>query len=283
MDKEERKQKLIANITDNYRKVEQSIVSQLYMKHDLHGSSIGSAREDIWGQLFDMIIPKKFVIEHSVFIIDSEGNVSHEVDLAILDETYTPYIFRYGRLKFIPIEAVAVVVECKSQSMSKRRVNQWCASLNNLKTSDKSIARTASKIAVGAVTTQKATRPIRILCALKSVADEIQCNFDFVLTAVDDKENGGRIDIKDNVGSNLKSWFLKLNFHCETPPVDSIKGLDCLEDKTLQDYEVRDPKGNLVSLLTFNFQLNQLLMLINNPLLFPHHAYVSLFNGGKES
>ncbi len=92
------------------------------MKHDLHGSSIGSAREDIWGQLFDMIIPKKFVIEHSVFlIIDSEGNVSHEVDLAILDETYTPYIFRYGRLKFIPIEAVAVVVECKSKSMRKRR------------------------------------------------------------------------------------------------------------------------------------------------------------------
>ncbi len=48
----------------------------------------------------------------------------------------------------------------------------------------------------------------------------IQKKFDFVLTAVDDKENGGRIDIKDNVGGNLKTWFLELNFHCET----QIKG-----------------------------------------------------------
>uniref|UniRef100_UPI003FA486C2 hypothetical protein n=1 Tax=Enterocloster clostridioformis TaxID=1531 RepID=UPI003FA486C2 len=36
-----------------------------------------------------MIVPKKFVIEHSVFIIDSAGNVSKEVDLAIIN-TYTP-------------------------------------------------------------------------------------------------------------------------------------------------------------------------------------------------
>ncbi|MNN95966.1 hypothetical protein D3C81_2148620 [compost metagenome] len=36
--------------------------------------------------------------------------------------------------------------------------------------------------------------------------------------------------------------------------------------------------GREISLLSLTFQLNQLLMLINNPLLFPHDAYVRMFN-----
>lgn len=114
------KENIIDNIIDNYLSVEKSIVEQLYMKHDIHGGTVGSQREDVWKQLFEMIVPKKFVIEESIFIIDSSWNnkksrsekqigISKEVDLAIIDENYTPYIFRYGKLKFVPIEAVAVV------------------------------------------------------------------------------------------------------------------------------------------------------------------------------
>lgn len=61
--------------------------------------------------MFKRTISQKFVIEQSVFLIDSKGNVSNGVDLAIFDEMYTPYIFRYYDLKFIPLEAMAVVVE----------------------------------------------------------------------------------------------------------------------------------------------------------------------------
>ena len=102
----ERKEKIIPDIITNYQQLESSIVEQLYMKHALHGTTIGTEREEVWSQVFEAILPKKFVIERSVFIIDSQENVSHEVDLAIFDETYTPYIFRYGRIKFIPIEAL---------------------------------------------------------------------------------------------------------------------------------------------------------------------------------
>ncbi|GIN63875.1 hypothetical protein J27TS8_38680 [Robertmurraya siralis] len=280
MKEEMRKQKLVENITTNYRQVEQSIVNQLYMKQDLHGTSIGSAREDSWKQLFDMIIPKKFVIEHSVFIIDSEGNVSNEVDLAILDETYTPYIFRYGQLKFIPIEAVAVVVECKSKSLDKKGITNWYNKLIKLKTAENSIVRIADRIAVGSVPTQKSTCPIRILCALKPELDkEIKKKFDFVLVAVDGKT--GHIEIEDNTGGNLQSWFRKLNFH-NTKPYSEIRNEKLLKKIKLKDYEVKDEDGALVSLLTFNFQLNQLLMLINNPLLFPHRAYAELFNSERK-
>jgi len=57
-----------------------------------HGTTLGSSREYIWKSLFERIVPKKFNIDRSVFIIDSYGNISKEVDLAIYDEQYTPYI-----------------------------------------------------------------------------------------------------------------------------------------------------------------------------------------------
>ena len=77
-------------------------------------------RDRVWKSLFEMIIPKKYCIEQSVFIIDSYGNISREVDLAVYDEMYTPYIFNYGEIKFIPIEAVAVVVQCKKMCIRDR-------------------------------------------------------------------------------------------------------------------------------------------------------------------
>ena len=131
-----RKTRALKSILKNYQQAEESIVKQLYMEHTLHGGTAGSMREDVWKGLFEMILPKKFVIEQSVFIIDSKEGISHEVDLAIVDETYTPYIFHYGRLKFIPIEAVAAVVECKSQSVPIAALEAWCKSIAALKTAD---------------------------------------------------------------------------------------------------------------------------------------------------
>ncbi|MBD8499552.1 DUF6602 domain-containing protein [Paenibacillus arenosi] len=284
------KQIMIENIRSNYRKVEKSIVEQLYMKHDLHGTTVGSNREDIWKQLFEMIIPKKFIIESSVFIIDSKGNVSREVDLAIMDETYTPYIFRNGRIKFIPIEAVAVVVECKSQSLDKETITEWKKSMSSLCTSVGAIARMAGSISDKPVCTQPSTRPIRVLCALQSqVKEGISDGFDIVLSAVQEGKSSGQgsIEINYSNSENLSYWFKQLNFH-EGDEVNKVdkKAADAyaapLEGIDLEQYKVYDPDGNEISLLTFNFQLNQLLMLINNPILFPHRAYAKLFDFQRE-
>lgn len=48
-------------------------------------------------------------------------------------------------------------------------------------------------------------------------------------------------------------------------------------ENTLEDLEV---PGN--SLLTLNLQINQLLMLLNNPMLFPHFAYAKAFKEAIE-
>lgn len=197
----ENRQKLIKNICGNYRQVEESIVNQLYLKNDFHGTTIGTHREEVWQQVFEMIIPKKFVLEHSAFIIDSCGHISHEVDLIVMDQMYTPFIFSYGSVKFIPIEAVAVVVECKSTSANHLSINKWSDSIDALQTSQQSIARLATVIATEAVKTQKSTRPIKILCSLQaSICETTRKKFDFILDA-NQEEKKIKIKINENMNN----------------------------------------------------------------------------------
>lgn len=287
----ERKQKVINNIKENYKQIENSIVKQLFMKQDLHPGTTGGAREDVWEELFKMIIPKKFVLEHSVFIIDSGDGVSREVDLAIIDEMYTPYIFRYGRLKFVPIEAVAAVVECKSTIFEEEALKEWSGAIQRLKTKPYSITRIATRIATEAHITQKSTRPIRILCTLKRPRFKWEEMFDFLLVAIDGKENNSHIDIKikDSFNSLYES-FKELNFYNMTEKEESDWKCDIEKLKAsfdgkpgLNEYEIKDLNDKSISLLSFNFQFNQLLMLINNPMPFPHKEYVDMFNRKEES
>lgn len=280
-------QKTIKNIILNYQKNEEALVNQLYFQNQ-HGTVIGSFREDIWKQMFSQIIPKKFVIEQSVFIIDSEGRVSNEVDLAIFDEMYTPYIFHYGRLKFLPIEAVAAVIECKSTSMDKEKLQNWEEKIKALETSRKSYTRTVTKIINGEEkgVTQTSTRPIRILCCLNSEYKNIGNNgldFDFIIRALE--ETG--LEIEYNQEKDFQCWYRDLNHKGRTNWEEDNNTSKCLKDIMLNDLVVKsidkEQAEKTVSLLTFNLQFNQLLMLINNPMYFPHKAYADLFDAmGRE-
>lgn len=274
----------IANIKENYRRMEREIVNQLYFQAP-HGGAIGQYREKIWGEMFRNIVPRKFVIEQSVFVIDSNGYVSREVDLVIFDEMYTPYVFKYGSLTFIPIEAVAVVIECKSKSVKDDVLENWEKSICRLKTSPRSYVRTQQKVfsEAGAVPTQTATRPLRILCCLKDEGKKALEKrgelFDVVIQAIQEENNGEYLKIiwgeKDRT---LHDWYMSLNHadkekdmrHWEAEKTDNIK------TQTLKQYEI-DYQNRKLSLMTFNFQLNQILMLINNPMLFPHIAYAEMF------
>lgn len=272
--------KIIKNIKDNYASMEEGIVNQLYFAGH-HGSTIGHYREKIWSEMFKSIVPKKFVIEQSVFLIDSQGKVSNEVDLAIFDETYTPYIFRYYDLKFIPIEAVAVVVECKSTSMNAEQMGVWVQSISGLKTSSsqQSFVRTIHEITSNTAPTQKATRPLRILCCLNDeYKAEMSKFFDVVIRAQKDEK---KLDIKwSEEQKNLFDWYWCLNHAEETEKDEEIKGKENAEKHNLDEYKVFSG-GSELSLMSFNFQLNQILMLINNPMLFPHLDYAKMFNQFK--
>lgn len=306
--------KAIKSIISSYTQNEKVIVDQLFFKFEL-ATTIGGFRKDIWKSMFEQIIPKKFVIEQSVFIIDSKGETSEEVDLAIYDETYTPYIFRYGVIKFIPIEAVAVVIKCmnETQDIDLTHINddmtnddemgtteKWGKKFTAMTTSSKSYTRTATgilnpaaledePIEKGKEPTQTHTRPILILCSLENAvnsdnnATEKRKNegvFDIIIEASKDHH---KLDILYNEKhKNLQDWYLALN-HVGNQNMDKINTGDVLESLELDEYQVnttnkKESKQENVSLLSLNLQLNQLLMLINNPIPFPHIAYAKRFN-----
>ncbi len=286
-------QNAIWDIKENYRQMERVITSQLSFTVP-HGGTSGHNREQIWREMFANLLPRKFCIEQSVFIIDSNGKVSKEVDLAIFDETYTPYIFRAGKMKFIPIEAVAAVIECKSHSIKDSDIEKWIDSIQSLQTSNRSYARMAAFIACGekqSVNTQSATRPLCLLCFMegdKNPSPKVIAKLDIVIEA----KKEGRLKITwNNARKNLYDWYYSLN-HAkdelkQTEQEDGKKevsegGKEAVEKqgvkaRKLEDYIVQQG-GSELSLLTFNFQLNQVLMLINNPMLFPHIAYAEMFN-----
>lgn len=295
-------EEIVKMLADNYTKIEESIVNQILLNVSNQYPTAGSYRETVWKFLFEMMIPKKYCIEQGVFIIDSYGHVSKEVDLAIFDEMYTPYIFNYGEIKFIPIEAVAAVVQCKSNTINKKVANaiiEWEKSIDSLFTSMDSVARIAVKMvdnneASAKSTMQTATRPIKILCAMATMKSlkQFEEDFDIILTV--DKKNKRLLKYIKGKKDSLGSWNASLNHSLKNntgiPEIDEEIGLrekrkieynSKSRNNLLQELAVGRAENNEIIeenvLLSLIFQLNQLLMILNNPMLFPHRAYAKCF------
>lgn len=297
------KGKYLEHIKDNYLTMGNDIVNQLKYICD-QPTTQGSNREEIWKSMFERIIPQKFNIERGVFIVDSKGNISNEVDLAIYDEQYTPYIFKYGMIKFVPVEAVAAVVECKSKSQKKEDLKPWCEKIKELETGEHVVVRMASQIVTETSSrTQESTNPLKILCYITGTdkseernREEVkqkfwECEFDIVISA--DEKNDIRIDF-NKVYEDLLDWHIRCNMYKKFDyageykkkykssllPLDAKPGeenksaIKDLSEQKLDNYKV---KGN--ELMSFVFQFNQILMLINNPIFFPHMDYVKMFSG----
>lgn len=293
---------VIKTIAENYKEIEQSIANQLLLNVSGHYPTEGAYRETVWKSLFEMIIPRKYCIEQGVFIIDSYGNKSNEVDLAIFDELYTPYIFNYGKIKFIPIEAVAAVVQCKSREIKRKQIEDWQKSVERLTTSMDSVARFAISFVDNSVkheagtkgnSTQTATRPIKILCALAEKNDLLKWKeqFDIILSV--DIPNSRLFKIMKDEEENLVYWNNSLNHSFEKIKDTQVRAQRSNKKKELRENETnrtnllkelkieqKNSKGedgeNVI--LSLIFQLNQLLMVINNPMLFPHRAYAERFH-----
>lgn len=289
-------EEVIQAIAGNYEEIERSIANQLMLNVPNHYPTEGSYRETVWKSLLEMIVPRKYCIEKGVFIIDSCGHKSKEVDLAIFDELYTPYIFNYGTIKFIPIEAVAAVVQCKSVKLKKDEIEEWVETIDNLISSMDSVARMAGYMADNASeasgasgapakfgVTQTATRPVKLLCTLAGEKDmsEYKDKFDILLGV--DKEKKKLIKSIPEEARSLENWNGSLNHAIERIEDSqdkerrvSKRGKRIIgRENILLDMKVpqTDETGEENVILSLIFQLNQLLMIINNPMLFPHRAY----------
>lgn len=86
-----------------------------------HPGSKGKGSENIWMNLFQEYLPKRYKT-NSAFIVDSNGDLSDQIDIVIFDQQYSPFIFHDHGQMFIPAESVYAVFESK-QTINADHIN----------------------------------------------------------------------------------------------------------------------------------------------------------------
>jgi len=79
-----------------------------------HPGTKGDSIENVWIQWLRKYLPTKYSVDKAI-IIDSLGNISHQMDLVIYDEQFTPFVFNQNGVKYIPAEGVYAVFEVKPE------------------------------------------------------------------------------------------------------------------------------------------------------------------------
>ena len=150
-----------------------------------HPTEQGDASEDIWLELFQQYLPKRYQAQKA-HVVDSTGSFSHQIDVVIFDQQYSPFIHRFQESTVIPAESVYAVFEAK-QTMNAKNVEyarDKVASVRRLR-------RTSLPIP-NAGPTLPAKTPFHILGGLLAFESDWSPpfgeSFDKALTAADEDE-----------------------------------------------------------------------------------------------
>lgn len=77
-----------------------------------HPGSKGDALENAWIDWLRNYLPNRYSVDKAI-IIDNKGNTSHQIDIVIYDNWFTPFIFSQNGFHYIPAEGVYAVFEVK--------------------------------------------------------------------------------------------------------------------------------------------------------------------------
>lgn len=88
--------------------------SQLSTNRDFitHPGSKGDSLENAWIEWLSKYLPNRYSVDKAI-VIDHKGNTSHQIDIVIYDNWFTPFIFSQNGFHYIPAEGVYAVFEVK--------------------------------------------------------------------------------------------------------------------------------------------------------------------------
>ncbi|WP_319478569.1 DUF6602 domain-containing protein [Marispirochaeta aestuarii] len=94
--------------------LQQQMVSQLKTNRDFvtHPGSKGDSLENAWIDWLRTYLPSRYSIDKAI-VIDSEGNTSHQIDIVVYDNWFTPFMFTQNGFHYVPAEGVYAVFEVK--------------------------------------------------------------------------------------------------------------------------------------------------------------------------
>ena len=94
--------------------LQNQMTTQLNTNRDFifHPGSKGDALENAWIEWLKKYLPNRYSVDKAI-VIDSDGYTSHQMDIVIYDNWYTPFIFSQNGFHYIPAEGVYAVFEVK--------------------------------------------------------------------------------------------------------------------------------------------------------------------------
>ena len=104
-----------------------------------HPGESGRARENVIAAFLRKLVPKSFGIDTG-FVIDSQGQVSRQVDIVIYRTDYHP-VLEIGGVKHFLVESVIVVIENKAQITSKSQLDDALDTIASVKRLDRTNKR----------------------------------------------------------------------------------------------------------------------------------------------
>jgi hypothetical protein len=120
--------------------LQNQMVSQLSTNRKFinHPGSKGDALENAWIEWLQKYLPNRYSVEKAI-VIDSEGNTSHQIDIVIYDNWFTPFIFSQNGFHYIPAEGVYAIFEVKpdiqgSSDGGKNYIEYACEKIESVRT-----------------------------------------------------------------------------------------------------------------------------------------------------
>ena len=77
-----------------------------------HAGDRGEVNEQHFIDFLRQYLPNRYTVEKAI-VLDSEGSVSHSIDVVVFDRQYTPTLLDNDKHRYVPAEAVYAVFECK--------------------------------------------------------------------------------------------------------------------------------------------------------------------------
>lgn len=102
------------NLRKLFGGLQNQMIAQLNTNREFieHPGSKGDSLENTWIEWLRTYLPNRYCVDKAI-VIDSKGQLSHQIDLVIYDQTYTPFVFKQNGIFYIPAEGVYAVFEVK--------------------------------------------------------------------------------------------------------------------------------------------------------------------------
>ena len=135
------------NIAELFNGLQNQMVAQLNTNREfiLHPGSKGDSLENVWIEWLKKYLPNRYCVDKAI-IIDSNGELSHQIDLVIYDQQYTPFVFTQNGIHYIPAEGVYAVFEVKPDFQGNVGEDNFFQYAGNKIESVRKLKRTSVKI-----------------------------------------------------------------------------------------------------------------------------------------